>query len=275
MSNNLPHFYQKLHPFLKVCIYLLGNFSLFFIAQFVGPLGEMAVNLFVCVTCILFTWFILKLEKRKLDEIGFRPMNGRHWGQLIVGTIIGMAMLVSVAYILKWQTGFRWESTPLPMLTIITLFITVLASAYAQELAFRGYPFQLLLGKYGVWPAQIIIAIFFGLMHLSHNLSFSDVASIMFTTGIGSMLFGLAYLKTKNLALPTGIHFGWNLLQILLPRHPSQNGKGLVKIVEGSFDATKLNIWTWIMPYAVIMLIIGAGIWFFNRKSKIMPQQGL
>jgi uncharacterized protein len=267
--------YQKIHPFLRVSTYLLCNYGLIFLTQFVGPLGEMAVNLFVCVSVILFTWFILKLEKRKLDEIGWRPMNSRHWGQLIMGTVIGMAMLIAVAYTLKWQTDFRWESTPLPMLTILTLFVTVLASAYVQELAFRGYPFQLLLTNYGVWPAQIIIAIFFGLMHLSHNMSFSDVASIMFTTGIGSMLFGLAYLKTKNLALPTGIHFGWNLLQILLPRHPSQNGKGLVKIVEGSFDATQLNVWTWIMPYAVIMLIVGSGIWFFNRKSKIIPQQGL
>lgn len=94
------------------------------------------------------------------------------------------------------------------MLTIITLFITVLASAYAQELAFRGYPFQLLQRKYGIWPAQIIIAISFGLMHLSRNMSFGELASIVFTTGAGSLLFALAYLKTKNLALPTGIHFG-------------------------------------------------------------------
>lgn len=249
-------------------MYLLGNYGLIFLTQFVGPLGELAVNLFLCVTCILFTWFILKLEERKLDEIGWRPMNSRHWLQLIIGTIIGMGMLVSVAYILKWQTGFRWESTPLPMLTFLTMFITVMASAYAQELAFRGYPFQLLLGKYGVWPAQIIIAIFFGLMHFSSNMKFSQIASIMFTTGIGSMLFALAYLKTKNLALPTGIHFGWNLLQILIPRHPSQNGKGLVKIVEGSFDATQLNVWTWILPYAVIMLIVIACLLVFNRRLK-------
>ena len=268
MIKSLSVVYQTMHPFLRVCIFLLGNYGLIFLTQLIGPLGEMAVNIFLCITCILFTWLILKLEDRKLDEIGWRPINSKHWVQLVIGIIIGMTMLVSVAYILKWQTGFSWQSTPLPMLAIGTMFITVLASAYVQELAFRGYPFQLLLGKYGVWPAQIIIAILFGLMHLSSNMSCSDVASIMFTTGIGSFLFALAYLKTKNLALPTGIHFGWNLLQILLPRHPSQNGKGLVKIVEGSFNATKLNLWTWIMPYAVIMLIVAAGLWLYSRKKK-------
>ena len=275
MLKVLQHSYQKLHPFLKVCIYLGGNYGLIFLIQFLGPLGEMVVNLSLCVTVIFFTWFILKLEERKLDEIGWRPMKSRHWGQLITGTLTGMLMLISVAFILKWQTGFRWETNPLPMLTIVTLIVTVLASAYVQELAFRGYPFQLLLSRYGVWPAQIIIAVFFGLMHLSSNMSFGDVVSTMFTTGIGSLLFALAYLKTKNLALPTGIHFGWNLLQVLLPRHPSQNGHGLVKIVEGSFDDSGLNIWTWVMTYAIIVLIVAIGLWFFNRNKKNTVSQEL
>ncbi|MES2774070.1 MAG: CPBP family intramembrane glutamic endopeptidase [Bacteroidota bacterium] len=266
MQKNRIQRYQQLHPLLKVCIYLGGNYGLIFLAQFVGPLGELAVNIFLCIAVIAFTWFILKLEGRKLDEIGWRPINSGHWGQLIIGTIVGMVMLICVAFNLKWQTGFRWESTTLPPQSIITLLITVFASAYVQELAFRGYPFQLLLKKYGVWPAQLIIALFFGLMHVSSNMSLGDMASVMFTTGLGSLLFALAYLKTKNLALPTGIHFGWNYLQVLLPRHPSQNGKGIVKIVEGSFDGSKLNVWTWIMPYAIILLIVAIGLWFFNSS---------
>ena len=254
-------------------IYLGGNYGLIFLAQFAMPLGEIAVNVLLCILIVIFTKFILLPEEKKLDQIGWRPLNGKHWRQLIMGIVTGMAMLISVVLILKWQTGFRWQSTPMPMLTIFTLFIAVLASAYVQELAFRGYPFQLLLTKYGLWPAQIIIALFFGLMHLSSNMSFADVASIMFTTGIGSILFGLAYIKTKKLALPTGIHFGWNLLQILLPRHPSLNGKGIVKIVEGSFDVAKLNAWTWIMPYAIIMLVVGIGLLCIKAEEKILHPQ--
>ncbi|MEO7309174.1 MAG: CPBP family intramembrane glutamic endopeptidase [Chitinophagaceae bacterium] len=259
--------YQQLHPLLKVAIYVGTNYGLIFLTQFVGPLGEMAVNIFLCLSVIFFTKFILTLEGRKLDEIGWRPLNNHHWKQLITGTVVGMCMLVTAAFIVKWQTGFRWENANLPSLKIAGAFVAVFASAYVQELAFRGYPFQLLLKKYGLWPAQIIIALLFGLMHLDGGMSAIDVASTMFTTGIGSLIFALAYLKTKNLALPVGIHFGWNFLQLLLPRHPSMNGKGIVKIAAGSFDASKLNTLTWILPYTLIMAVVG--IWLITAWKRL------
>ena len=258
--------YNKLHPFIRVCIYLGGNFLLIFLVQFAGAFGEMTVNLLLCLLVIGFTKWILYLENSRLNTTGWRPFSGTHWLQLLIGTIIGMSMLVGVAFFIKWQTGFTWESTPLSWDTLTILFITVLASAYSQELIFRGYPFQLLLKKYGVGPAQIIMAIFFGLMHIG-NMSFSEIAGIMFTTGLGAILFGLAYIKTKNLALPTGIHFGWNFLQILFPRHPSLNGKGIVKIVAASFDEKHLNVFIWIMPYVIITILTCIGLNLFYKKK--------
>ena len=259
-------FYNKLHPFIRVCIYLGGNYLLLFLVLFAGPLGEMAVNILLCTAVILFTKFILYLEDSKLDAIGWRPLATTHWVQLLAGTIIGMLMLICTALFIKWQTGFIWQSTPIPWQTLTILFITVLASAYSQELIFRGYPFQLLLKKYGVWPAQIIMAIFFGLMHVG-NMPFSEIAGIMFTTGLGAILFGLAYIKTKNLALSTGIHFGWNFLQTLFPRHPSLNGKGIVKIVAASFDEKQLNVFIWILPYVIITVLTCIGLNLFYRKK--------
>lgn len=267
MLSSLLRTYPNLHPLIRVCIYLGGNFLFIFLVQFAGPFGEMAVNLLLCAAVILFTKFILYLENSRLDAIGWRPQATIHWMQLLAGTIIGMFMLMGTALFIKWQTGFRWESTPLSWQTIAALLIAVLASAYVQEIAFRGYPFQLLLKKYGIWPAQIIMAVFFGLMHIG-NMPFSEIAATLFTTGIGAILFGLAYLKTRNLALPTGIHFGWNFLQILFPRHPSLNGKGIVKIAEGSFDETNLNLFVWMLPYVVVMIIGYTGLSLFYRKRE-------
>jgi uncharacterized protein len=266
MVTSLRHGYIKLHPFIRVCIFLGGNFLLLFGVQFAGPLGEMAVNVFLCAAVILFTKLILYLEARKLNTIGWRPRSTRHWVQLLTGTMIGMLMLIGTTLFIKWQTGFRWQNTPLPWSTILVLIVTVLASAYSQELIFRGYPFQLLLKKYGVWPAQIIMAVFFGLMHIG-NMPFSEIIATMFTTGIGALLFGLAYIKTNNLALPTGIHFGWNFLQILLPRHPSLNGKGIVKIIEAGFNQANLTIFIWMLPYVFVMIVGYISISVFYRKQ--------
>ncbi len=258
--------YLKLHPLIRVCLFLGGSFLMLFLVQIAGRLGEMAVNVLLCGAMILFTKFILYLEARKLDSIGWRPQFTTHWIQLLTGTIIGMLMLIGCTFFIKWQTRFHWQNTALPWSTIVMLLVTVLASAYVQELTFRGYPFQLLLKKYGVWPAQIIMAVFFGLMHIGY-MAFSEMVATMFTTGIGALLFGLAYIKTNNLALPTGIHFGWNFLQILFPRHPSLNGKGIVKIVEGSFNQTAFTPFTWMLPYVFVMIVVFIGISIFYRKQ--------
>jgi len=273
MNINLRTYYQRLHPFTKVAIYLGGNYGLVFLAQFIGPWGEITVNVFLCLAVWLFTKYILHLEGQNLDTIGWRPMKLDHVKQLFAGIIIGMCMLVSTALILKWQTGFIWMRTPLPFLMLLQICITIFASAYVQELAFRGYPFQLLLTKYGLLPAQIIIALLFGCMHLQRGMSLTNVLTTLFTTGLGSLLFGLAYYRTKNLALPTGIHFGWNLLQVLLPRHPSQNGHGIVKIVDGSFNDTTLNLLTWILPYAAISMIAGIALFLYTGKAATTDNQ--
>ena len=128
MITNLRHRYLKLHPFIRVCIYLGGNFLLLYLVYFAGPLGEMAVNVLLCAAVILFTKFILYLESKKLATIGWRPQRTVHWIQLLSGIIIGMLMLIGTTLFIKWQTGFRWESTPLPWSTIVVLLVTVLAS---------------------------------------------------------------------------------------------------------------------------------------------------
>jgi uncharacterized protein len=274
MIKSIQKVYTSLHPFIRVGLYIAGNFALLFLAQMAGGLGEVAVNILLCVVVILFTKFILYLEGRKLDSIGWRPTTARHWRQLIGGSVVGGIMLVAVAFFIKWLTGFQWRYTGLPWGTLSLLCLTVLASAYVQELVFRGYPFQLLLNKYGVWPAQIIMALLFGLMHIGY-MPFSEMMATMFTTGIGALLFGQAYLKTNNLALPSGIHFGWNLLQILLPRHPSLNGKGIVTIVEGSFDDKIFTLFTWMLPYAVVIIVVYTGLHFYYRKRPVEQSQQL
>ena len=206
---------------------------------------------------------------KTMDQIGWKPLLRRHWKQLGMGIIIGSIMLIITALTIKWKTGFIWQPVPFTVLSVSLLFISTMASAYFQELAFRGYAFKILLEKFGVWPTQAVMAIPFGLMHLDSSMHVGEVASIMFTTGIGALLFGWAYIKTNNLALPTGIHFGWNYLQVLLPRHPSQNGKGLVKIMERSFDQAHLHTLTWLFPYAIMVASAYFTINYIFPKRKV------
>ena len=227
---------------VRVSIYLGINYLLIFLVQFITgflPIKGDALyfNLLLCLLLLLFTGFILRLEKKSWKDIGCVAGNRTDALNLIVGTFSGIAMLVLTAYIIKSLVGFHWEINPAFQWShFFTLFVTVFCSVFVQELAFRGYPFRLMLDKWGEWRTQIVTALLFGLMHVSNDMSLTDILLTMLTTGAGSFLFGIAVIKTKGLHLAVGIHFGWNFAQLLLPRSASQNGSGIWTVTGGSFQ---------------------------------------
>jgi len=91
--------------------------------------------------------------------------------------------------------------------------ITLLVAALVEEVAFRGYPFQRLIDATGPTLATLIMSATFGLVHLSNPDS--TLASTLVTV-LAGWLFALAYLRTRALWLPWGVHFAWNTSMGLL-----------------------------------------------------------
>ena len=125
-----------------------------------------------------------------------------------------------------------------------------------------------MLDKWGEWKTQIVIALLFGLMHITDDMNLTNILLTMLTTATGSFLFGIAVIKTKRLHLAVGIHFGWNFAQLLLPRSILQNGNGIWTVTGGSFQPEFAYV-IWIVPYMLIGLtayfIIKLGIRSYAR----------
>lgn len=266
------NWFRQLHVLLRVGIYTGGNYGLLVITQILAGFlpwkGPLITNGLLCILLILFTALVLKWEQRSWKEIGCTTSR-KGWTDLLYGTLGGITMLITVAFTIKLLVGFHWEPNPaFHWSQLLPVFIIVFLSVLAQELAFRGYPFRILLEKWGEWPAQIIIAILFGCMHLSGNMSLTDILLTMLTTGIGSLLFGIAVIKTGKLHLAIGIHFGWNFLQYLLPRASSQNGEGIWLVSGGVSDLSFTQILLiWILPY----LIVGITVFLLVKLSNQRP----
>ena len=83
----------------------------------------------------------------------------------------------------------------------------LLAGAAGEEILFRGYGFQMLLGAWGPYTTVFTVAAIFGALHsMNPNSTWLGVVN---TTGFG-VLFGYAFLRSGDLWLPIGLHFGWN-----------------------------------------------------------------
>ena len=84
------------------------------------------------------------------------------------------------------------------------------AGAAHEEMVSRGYPFQRLMEVLGA-PLAVVgqAAIFAGLHHWNPH---SNLMGTINTMLVG-ILFALAYLQTRQLWLPIGLHWSWNFFE--------------------------------------------------------------
>ena len=94
--------------------------------------------------------------------------------------------------------------------TLLTSFLVFAAAAAFEEALFRGYILQTFVRSGLAWPAIIVISVAFGAVHLG-NPNADWISSV--NTALAGIWFGVAYLKTRDLWFPTGLHLAWNWTQ--------------------------------------------------------------
>jgi uncharacterized protein len=140
---------------------------------------------------------------------------------------IGAAAAVLAPALLLGEAHFT--PTPAEHPTIwaaIFLAVFLLVGSAAEEILFRGFAFQTLLPLLGNASSVTLCAILFGLLHLGNpGATWLGIAN---TIGFGA-IFGYAFLRSRDLWLPIGLHFGWNFTLPLF----GENVSGLTMKVTG------------------------------------------
>jgi uncharacterized protein len=142
----------------------------------------------------------------------FRPGWKREFG---TGAALGWAMLlVSILpMVLIGGLIVTFWTTPRQFGILIVDFLMVAVASLAEEVVFRGYPFQRLIDATGPTLAVILSSFVFAGMHIfnpdANRVSF-------FITVVGSWLLSAAYLRTRALWICWGWHFAWNASMCLL-----------------------------------------------------------
>lgn len=163
---------------------------------------------------LLVSWSCLLLRRQRLADLGL-AFDLRWWQQLLFGTAAGIAMMGVIALLMWSFSAATFGINPRFQATDLALgaYLLLLAAAL-EELLYRGFIFQRLLDGLGVWPTQLLFAAIFAAGHWDNpGLEGSAKVVAMLDLALASLLFGLAYLKTRSLALPLGLHFGWNWAQ--------------------------------------------------------------
>jgi uncharacterized protein len=153
------------------------------------------------------------LRRKPFDDIT-GSINYTWLKDLFIGFFFGALLMVIPAVLLTLLGFVHWQINIFSYANILSGCWMFFLVASAEELLFRGFLFQRLIQAFGKWPAQLIVGILFLLSHIN-NPGMTGLVKIIASINIfiASVLFGLAYLKTKSLALPLGLHFMANAMQ--------------------------------------------------------------
>jgi uncharacterized protein len=160
---------------------------------------------------LLANFFALKSFDNLPLSGGGLEWNNSGRRQLFTGLALGFAIALGVIALSLILQQARLEAHPSPpsfpgSLLFVAFFL--LANSFGEELLFRGYAFQLLVARNGLFAGLLPCSILFALVH--NGNAESSILGLVNTFLFG-VVFGLAFLRTGALWMPFGLHAGWNL----------------------------------------------------------------
>jgi hypothetical protein len=148
-------------------------------------------------------------ERRPLGSQGL-AFHSRWWRELGHGLAVGAAMLFVVIGLERGCGFAHFSFMSHPVLRTGTISFAIFAvAAVNEESIFRGYAFQRLVESITPVGAIALSSALFGFVHLGnpHRTWLSTL-----NTALVGVLFAIAYLRTRSLWMPIGMHFIWNFL---------------------------------------------------------------
>ncbi|MGI8560250.1 MAG: CPBP family intramembrane glutamic endopeptidase [Luteimonas sp.] len=160
----------------------------------------------ILAVSVAYVGHVRLIERREVRELAIRKAP---W-ELGLGMAVG-AGVITATVVMLWMLGsYRVIGMTSWSILIVPLVATA-ATAFWEEIAFRGVVFRILEEGLGTWGALAISAALFGLLHFGNeNASLFGTVTITATAGI--FLAGV-YILTRRLWFSIGAHYAVNLTQ--------------------------------------------------------------
>jgi uncharacterized protein len=244
--------------------------------KLVPPLGQPAdavVHMLVTLGLVLPTYklVIARLGERQRDDLpGATALPDLGKG-IAAGVVLFCIVAAGAASLGAYRIIGRGDAGDL----LLPLIGTAIMPAFMEELLFRGILFRWIEEFAGSWAALIVTSALFGLAH-SQNPGATWFSSFAIAVEAG-LLLGGAYMLTRSLWMPIGLHAAWNFTQGPILGVPVSGNQ-----VHGIFQAKLsgpeiLSGGPFGLEASVIAIVVcaAAGLWFLwlavKRGAQVPP----
>jgi membrane protease YdiL (CAAX protease family) len=177
------------------------------INQLVSPIAVLALPVGVGVAIAVVAGYrrLSRIVEQRLaiPELDQRGM----WSGLLRGMLVGSGLFVVLILVIAVFGGWQdvsWGSVG----GFVATAGTTASVAVIEEVLFRGILFRIMEEHLGTVITLVASSLLFGLTHLVNvNATLWGTVSIALT---GGTMTAAAYVATRSLWLPIGLHFAWN-----------------------------------------------------------------
>jgi len=208
-----------LHGSLTIALVLIvGSLFVVIITVLGGDAtNSLLINLIPLAAILLATW----IARRILDHRTFRSLGFNFDRQALADLAFGFALpalLFGLIFAFEWGMGWisfqgwAWDSytpaqTAYLLLTSLGIFIIV---GVQEEALSRGYHLQNMAEAMSMQWAVFLSSAVFAILHLANPGA--SIGAILGILAAGYFL-AFAWIRTRNLWLPIGLHIGWNFFE--------------------------------------------------------------
>jgi CAAX protease family protein len=175
----------------------------------IGKDAVAATHALITIAVVLATYklVIVRLGEHPRDDL---PASGalRNLGLGLLAGFLIFSIVVGVAAVADVYNIIGYGSTAELARDLIG---EALMPAVMEELLFRGILFRWIEEFAGSWAALVVTSALFGLAHIMNpNATWFSSFAIAVEAGV---LLGGAYMLTRSLWMPIGLHAAWNFTQ--------------------------------------------------------------
>jgi membrane protease YdiL (CAAX protease family) len=269
---------RTLHPLLALLLWLaaayvvIGTGPMFIPAANSTVSGEAVLwKVFGATLLLAANFYLLKRSGIGAAALGLRP-GGRTMGWLVAGSIAGMLIVVLWFGLFRAIAPIRFESGTMSAVQLAVSALVYMFGALLEELAFRGHALLLLRARYGSITAVAAVSLAFGILHLP-GMEGMQAVKMVVLTGLSSVIFSLAYLRSGTLWTAVGLHMGMNLMLHSVLGGGGGQGPSLLTTVVGDGAPPGFDLAFW--SFAAAALIVIAAMLLLRKRERVSALEPL